>query len=495
METQPWEALDVDDTDLPVLVRCSALLPSKRPPPPPPPPPAPPPPPPSQQLQQQQPPQPERIYSSNTQSLSQEPCSQLRCFSQSQPITHDSEALEYHSIPSSPRVEEREEPSSTSARRLIPGPAGAVQAAMHRLDRNRQNFSTGEERIPTQEYLRRAQEEGEDDEDFKRNPWLCAIDFLQSEGADMGKGGVMRTPLCSIKTRFGSDRVLQVVAVIKSCTSNGLGDLIVTLKDPTGTIGASVHRKVLTNSEFGRSLSVGAVIILQKVAVFSPSCSAQYLNVTLNNVVRVISKDCGPSSRRTYPASTVRFASAAADTGECRGIRSRMAEKSSPVRRIAPEEILRHTIRMDGNEVGTVDADRQLKKHDPAIGSFNFHSSSRHGCAAALEKFLAVRQETIEKISKGTAKKDANSEAEKMADNGRCPDEGTPLQNINGISGHKNASVAENSVNESDECEIESIGIKNQRQQEISKASVPQWTDEQLEELFAAGFDDDTFLL
>jgi hypothetical protein len=59
------------------------------------------------------------------------------------------------------------------------------------------------------------------------------------------------------------------VAIVKTCTPNGLGDVMVTLKDPTGTIDASVHRKVISESEFGRDIRVGAVVILKQVCCFS----------------------------------------------------------------------------------------------------------------------------------------------------------------------------------------------------------------------------------
>lgn len=89
-------------------------------------------------------------------------------------------------------------------------------------------------------------------------------------------------------------------------------------------MGASIHRKVLLDEEFGKIISVGAVLVLKKVsfsfyihhisihamnindakhgtlsnyyyyyfyffqvAVFAPSRSAYYLNITLNNVVKV----------------------------------------------------------------------------------------------------------------------------------------------------------------------------------------------------------------
>ncbi|KAL6181433.1 hypothetical protein ACLB2K_048088 [Fragaria x ananassa] len=83
---------------------------------------------------------------------------------------------------------------------------------------------------PTQE-LRRVVENGdEEDHDFAADSWLRALEF---------GGGGSRTPLGSIKKGLDTLRVAKVVAMIKSCTPNGLGDLMLTLKDPTGTIGAT----------------------------------------------------------------------------------------------------------------------------------------------------------------------------------------------------------------------------------------------------------------
>ncbi|XP_062115226.1 uncharacterized protein LOC133829535 isoform X1 [Humulus lupulus] len=183
-------------------------------------------------------------------------------------------------------------PSSSPAPFLIPGPAGAVQSAMQRKARGDGLFygaARDEDSIPTQEYIKRVLENGDvrDDDDFRANPWLSALDFLRTNGMVDDNCTIPGTPLSSIKNGFHNDRVARVVAIVKSCTPNGLGGLMVTLKDPTGTIGASIHRKVLSEGEFGKNISIGTVLILQKVAVFAPLRSAFYLNITLNNVIKV----------------------------------------------------------------------------------------------------------------------------------------------------------------------------------------------------------------
>ncbi|KAK6127720.1 hypothetical protein DH2020_038526 [Rehmannia glutinosa] len=113
-----------------------------------------------------------------------------------------------------------------------------------------------------------------------------AFSGFVSNGAE--DGVVKSTPISSIKKCLNGDKVVQkleysdsdpnkgshidaaienisyrkmhwhVVAVIKSCTLNGLGD-------PTGTVGASVHQKVLSHSEFGKNLTIGSVLILRRL--------------------------------------------------------------------------------------------------------------------------------------------------------------------------------------------------------------------------------------
>ncbi|KAK9212003.1 hypothetical protein WN943_001383 [Citrus x changshan-huyou] len=151
------------------------------------------------------------------------------------------------------------------------------------------SVGVNEEPIPTQEFIRRAVEDaGLEDEDFSQNPWLFAVDFVRSQGLVGVDGVAIGTPLSQIKNgMINGDRVSQIVAIVKSTTPNGLGDMMATLKDPTGTIDASIHRRVLTEGELGKDLSVGAVLILHKVAVFSPSRSACCLNITVSNIVKI----------------------------------------------------------------------------------------------------------------------------------------------------------------------------------------------------------------
>ncbi|GKD58376.1 transposase, MuDR, MULE transposase domain protein [Tanacetum coccineum] len=83
----------------------------------------------------------------------------------------------------------------------------------------------------------------------------------------------------------------QVVAIVKSCSLNALGDLNVTLKDLSGTVPGTIHYKVLDVSSYEKDITVGAAMILANVSVFTPKPSKHYLNITKRNVVEVFRKD------------------------------------------------------------------------------------------------------------------------------------------------------------------------------------------------------------
>nr|GEY15047.1 hypothetical protein [Tanacetum cinerariifolium] len=83
----------------------------------------------------------------------------------------------------------------------------------------------------------------------------------------------------------------QVVAIVKSCSPNALGDLNVTLKDLSGTVPGTINYKVLDVGSYGKDITIGAAIILANVSVFTPKPSKHYLNITKRNVVEVFRKD------------------------------------------------------------------------------------------------------------------------------------------------------------------------------------------------------------
>nr|GEU61872.1 hypothetical protein [Tanacetum cinerariifolium] len=171
--------------------------------------------------------------------------------------------------------------------RIIPGPASIVQTAkLRKLVDTREG---GKESVmSTQDYIRKVIEDVGKDDDFTRTPWLSAIDYVNVDG------GIMTGCFGDVKKFLKNGKLEQIVAAIKSCTPNALGDLTVTLKVLSGTISDTIHYKVFTEERFAKVFTVGSALILQNVSVFSPKQSTHhYLNITKKNMVIVFHKDGG----------------------------------------------------------------------------------------------------------------------------------------------------------------------------------------------------------
>ncbi|KAL2342338.1 hypothetical protein Fmac_003623 [Flemingia macrophylla] len=317
---------------------------------------------------------------------------------------------------------------------VIPGPAGAVQAVM----RNRG-------RLTTQECLRRI--DSESDHHFSGNPWLCALQFVRSRGDDVA-------PLSSI-----NERVPLVVVLVKSCTPNGFGDMMVTVKDPTSTVGASVHRKVLAHAEFGKDISVGSVLVLEKVAVFSPSRSISFLNIMLNNVVKVFAKDSGPPSDQVmYPALPVLRTTPTIDIHETPG--------SSPFS--MPQ----------GRTEGIMSNLRINSSFKQVAGSHNDNGSEQN-----QEPVLEGGNSTPSLDNAGPLEVNHGGELEiEMEDQSDPPKlEGDSLAWIS--QGNRSTT---NSVHTSQGEKIERENhLEREKQMVNQRSSIPSWTEEQLDELLA----------
>ncbi|GJU24510.1 hypothetical protein Tco_1163131 [Tanacetum coccineum] len=142
--------------------------------------------------------------------------------------------------------------------RIIPSPAGIVQAA--KLLKQRDILLGWDGTVmSTQEYMKKVVEDVGDIENFLKNGKLD-----------------------------------QVVAIVKSCYPNVIGDLIVTMKDLSGTILGTIHHKVIDEGGYRNDITVGVALILANVSVFSPKPSMHYLNITMRNVVKVFRKNTVP---------------------------------------------------------------------------------------------------------------------------------------------------------------------------------------------------------
>nr|GEU77750.1 hypothetical protein [Tanacetum cinerariifolium] len=163
-------------------------------------------------------------------------------------------------LSSSTRV--KPSPSTPNPVRIIPSLAGIVLQAKLLKEKDILLGWLGRAVMSTQEYMKKVVEDVGDDEDFNN------IQFFLKNG-----------------------KLEQVVTIVKSCSSNTIGDLIVTMKDLTGTIPGIIHHKVIGDRGYGKDITVAAAMILAIVLVFTPKPSKHYLNTTMRNVVKIFRKD------------------------------------------------------------------------------------------------------------------------------------------------------------------------------------------------------------
>ncbi|GJX24099.1 hypothetical protein Tco_0228544 [Tanacetum coccineum] len=172
---------------------------------------------------------------------------------------------------SSTRVEPS--PSTHNTVRIIPGPAGIVQQAK-KLKENVFIIGSDGALMSTQEYMQKVVDDVGEDEDFKSEAWVSATDYVNANG------GTVTGCLGDINNFLKNGKLDQVVAIVKSCSLNVIGDLTVTMKDLSGTIPGTIHYKVIGEGGYGKDITVGAALILANVLVFSPNPSMHYLNIT-----------------------------------------------------------------------------------------------------------------------------------------------------------------------------------------------------------------------
>ncbi|GKC23282.1 reverse transcriptase domain-containing protein [Tanacetum coccineum] len=139
--------------------------------------------------------------------------------------------------------------------------------------------------MSTQEYMQKVVEDVDEDDDFNSGAWVSATNYVNSFG------GTVTGCLGDIDNFLKKGKLEQVVAIVKSCSPNMLGDLIVTLKDLSCTIPGIIHYKVLDVGIYGNDITVGAAMIQSNVSVFTPKPSHHYLNITMRNVIEVFRKD------------------------------------------------------------------------------------------------------------------------------------------------------------------------------------------------------------
>nr|GEW01334.1 hypothetical protein [Tanacetum cinerariifolium] len=106
--------------------------------------------------------------------------------------------------------------------RILPGPNGIVQMAKLRKITDTQ--------------------EGEEES-------VIVVEYVNVDG------GVLTGCFGDVKKFLKNGKLKEVIAIIKSCTLNALGDLTITLKDLSGRISSTIHYKVLMEESDEESLT------------------------------------------------------------------------------------------------------------------------------------------------------------------------------------------------------------------------------------------------
>ncbi|GJV72635.1 hypothetical protein Tco_1492630 [Tanacetum coccineum] len=95
----------------------------------------------------------------------------------------------------------------------------------------------------------------------KSGAWVSATNYV------MVFGGTITGCLGDIDNFLKKGKLDHIVAIVKSCFPNMLGDLNVTLKDISNTIPGTIHHKVIGEGGYGKDITVGAAMIL-KMSLF-----------------------------------------------------------------------------------------------------------------------------------------------------------------------------------------------------------------------------------
>ena len=127
------------------------------------------------------------------------------------------------------------------------------------------------------------------DADLQANclPLLCSADENATEWSSVVKMAAIAE--CDA-SRCPTRKVEKAVGLVREMEVGGDGNAYVVLKDPSGSVGATVDSQVLGSRTSEKAkIAVGSVLILEKVSVFSPDDRVQFLCITHDNITQVFS--------------------------------------------------------------------------------------------------------------------------------------------------------------------------------------------------------------
>nr|GEU79573.1 hypothetical protein [Tanacetum cinerariifolium] len=131
--------------------------------------------------------------------------------------------------------------------RIIPGRVGIVQ--LTKIRKQSDIHEGGDDSVlSTQEYMTQVVEDVREDEDFDSGSWVGTTEYVKANC------GIVSGCLGDLKTFLKNGKLEQVVAIIKSCSPNALGDLKVPVKDLFVTLAGSIHYKVINEEGYEKEI-------------------------------------------------------------------------------------------------------------------------------------------------------------------------------------------------------------------------------------------------
>jgi len=190
--------------------------------------------------------------------------------------------------------------SKTPMSRKFPGPAGLLPKLSpgQKLDDTSlvSPLPSMRKKTPVENKVQVSQSNTSEDDDFNRDPWTCMHqDFLKN--VPLAKRyTIIKVYNEAIQQRLEQGKVPCLCALVKAFSLTE-ADASVLLKDPTGEIHGTLHRKVM--EDFQAELAPGAGLILKHVSVFSPAPRKHYLNITPGNILQIYPPDPQFASSQT----------------------------------------------------------------------------------------------------------------------------------------------------------------------------------------------------
>ncbi|KAJ1288786.1 hypothetical protein BS78_02G114700 [Paspalum vaginatum] len=298
------------------------------------------------------------------------------------------------------------------------------------------------------------------DADFLLPPWLCALQFLGNKDTAWKRPGIK-----VIKDEQKLRRAPLVAGVVTSCKPNRFGDLFLTLKDPTDSIGVSVHKKVLLEGNIGEDISIGCAILLSKV--LRKDCAAPSKQVisstsserregegsTSDIMMKILAREGMEITEISRGTSASNYSTSTWDIyGRCSLGRNRDWEDGPQL--LAGDQCCKHISNCSANGSDAVPPDGNGETASSRLDTEKKHNSDRN------------------------MKTELDYTAEQF--NGQRASIRVPVEHL------KNEFIAENacSVQPTEENATAIIGSVNPKRA-MPVVSVAEWTDEQLSELFA----------